>query len=204
VLEQRGDRTAVDLLSEVANSQLVDMNLRIQAMGMLASYQSGKRPAYRYIEDVVGMKAPQSLEEARQYLSRLSFLVAEGRLDVDGAAAIKDLLQGFIDSVVGSDMERRLQILEEIAREQAARGFGAAVTVVQGGMPVMPGCEGLIMPAHPGPPVIEQKPNPWATPDAASDVDAAPKRKRGPGRPQKYADQAPEPPPTPDPPDDNP
>jgi hypothetical protein len=51
VLEQRGDRTAIDLLSEVANSQLVDMNLRIQAMGMLASYQSGKRPAYRYVQD---------------------------------------------------------------------------------------------------------------------------------------------------------
>jgi hypothetical protein len=162
------------------------MNLRIQAMGMLASYQSGKRPAYRYIEDVVGMKAPKTLEEARQYLARLSFLVAEGKLDVDGAAAIKDLLQAFIDSVVGSDVDQRLRVVEEMLREQAARGSGATI-IVQDGLPTMPGTEALIMP---GRATIEQKPNPWAEPDAGSAVDVAPKRR---GRPPKYSRPGPGP-----------
>jgi hypothetical protein len=122
------------------------------------------------VEGITGLKAPTTIEEARQYLARLAYLVGAGRIDLDGAAAIRKQLQVFIDSVIGSEVDQRLRVLEEMAREQAARGFGAAVTVVRGGMPIMPGCEGLIMPAHPGGPVIEQKANPWATPDAASDV----------------------------------
>src|ERR1700745_134877 len=67
LLEQRGDRDPLDFLSEVVSSQLVDMPMRIQAAGHLAGYKHGKRPAFRYIEDVVGLKAPQTVEEAMQY-----------------------------------------------------------------------------------------------------------------------------------------
>jgi hypothetical protein len=184
-LEQRGDRSAVDLLSEVANSQLVDMNLRIQAMGMLASYQSGKRPAYRYIEDVVGMKAPRTIEEAAQYISRISVLVAEGKLDVDGGAAVKELLQAYIDARVGSEIQEQVRILEEIVRAQGDR-LNATVQVV-GGLPTMPGLEKLVMPHRPEPPTIEHqsgKPNPWVAPDVGSAVDVSPKKR---GRPRKHS-----------------
>jgi hypothetical protein len=178
-LDQRGDRDPIDFLSEVTSSALVEMPLRIQAAGMLASYKHGKRPAYRYIEDVVGLKAPQSLEEARQYLARISFLVADGKLDVDGAAAIKDLLQAYIDAVIGSEVDQRLRALEEMAREQAARGFGAAVTVVQG-LPPLPGTN--IRGMMPGdPPMIEQQQqaNPWGNvPDAAASLDVTHKPRR--------------------------
>jgi hypothetical protein len=174
MLDQRGDRDPIDFLSEVTSSALVEMPLRIQAAGMLASYKHGKRPAYRYIEDVVGLKAPQTLEEARQYLARISFLVADGKLDVDGAAAIKDLLQAYIDAVVGSEVDQRLRALEEMAREQAGRGFGAAVTVIQG-MPPLPGTNIRGMMSG-DPPMIEQQANPWGNvPDAAASLDVTPK-----------------------------
>jgi hypothetical protein len=184
-IEQQGGKDPIAVMSEYVSSTVVDPALRLQAAGMLASYQYGKRPAYRYIEDVVGMKAPQTLEEARQYLARISVLVAEGKLDVDGGLAIQSLLQSYIDAVVGSEMERRLQVLEELAREQAAcGGFGASVTVVHGGLPTMPGCENLIMPT--AAPTIEHKPtksNPWGdVPDAGAAVDVTPKRR---GRPRK-------------------
>jgi hypothetical protein len=175
MIEQRGDRDPIDVMSEYVSSNTVDPALKLQAAGMLASYKHGKRPAYRYIEDVVGLKAPQSLAEARQYLARISFLVADGKLDVDGAAAIKDLLQAYIDATVGSEVDQRLRALEEMAREQAARGYGASVAIVQGGMPIMPGCENLILPQT-STPTIEHQPNPWGNvPDAAASLDATPK-----------------------------
>jgi hypothetical protein len=201
ILRNRGDRDPLDVLSEFASSQLVDPNLRIAAVA-LAGYRHGKRPPLRFVEGITGLKAPTTIEEARQYLARLAYLVAEGRIDLDGAAAIREQLQSYVDATVGAEVDQRLRVLEELARGQAARGgFGGAVTVV-GGMPVLPGCETtLIMPNTAAPTIEHQpaKPNPWATPDAH-----VPKRKRGPGRPRKYADQVPEPPPTPDPPDDDP
>jgi hypothetical protein len=172
MLDKRGDRDPIDVLSEFVSSTVVDPALRLQAAGMLASYKHGKRPAYRYIEDVVNLPAPQTLEEARQYLARLSYLVAAGRLDVDGAAAVKDLLQAFIDATVGSDVDQRLREVEEQLRAQAAHGSGVTV-VVRSDLPRMPGTENLIYPGDR--PAIEGKPNPWAEPDAGSAVDAAPK-----------------------------
>jgi hypothetical protein len=158
--------------------------LKLQAAGLLAQHKYGRRPSYRYVEDVVGMKAPKTIEEALQYLSRLSALVAEGKLDVDSGLAIQSLLQSYIDAVIGSEVDQRLRALEENVREQAARGgFGAAI-VVESSLPRMPGTEGLIMPGDR--PAIEQKPNPnpWANvPDVGSAVDLAPKRR---GRPRKH------------------
>ena len=141
MIADRGDRDPIDVMSEYVSSNVIDPNLKLQAAGMLANYKYGKRPAYRYIEDVVGMKAPQTLEEARQYLARLSFLVAEGKLDIDGAAAVKDLLQAYIDSVVGSDVDQRLRVVEEMLRAQAAGGSGVTV-VVQSDLPRLPGAGG--------------------------------------------------------------
>jgi hypothetical protein len=152
------------------------MNLRVQCAVALSNFQRGKRPALRWVEGITGLKAPQTLEEARQYLARLAFLVAEGRIDIDGAAAIKDQLQAFIDAVVGSEVDQRLRALEEMAREQAARGGGVhAVVQVLDGLPPLPGTN--IRGMMPGdPPVIEQQANPWGNvPDAAVSLDVTPK-----------------------------
>jgi hypothetical protein len=176
LLRKRGDKDPLDLLSQVVSSELVDMPLRIQAAATLASYRHGRRPSFRYVESAVGLKAPVTLEEARGYLARVAMLVATGQLDVDSGQAIASLLQSFIDSVIGSEVDQRLRVLEELARQQATRGFGAAV-IVRDGLPTMPGCEDVIMPGRA--PMIDQKPNnPWGdVPDTAASVDVTPKPK---------------------------
>jgi hypothetical protein len=171
LLRSRGDRDPLDVLSEFASSQLVEPNLRIQAAVALAGYYHGKRPALRFVEGITGLKAPTTLEEARQYLARLAFLVADGRIDLDGAAAIREQLQAFIDSVVGSDVDQRLRVVEEMVRQQADRGYGATV-IVQSDMPRLPGTESTLIMRGDRPAI--EKSNPWAEPDAGSAVDGTP------------------------------
>jgi hypothetical protein len=122
-----------------------------------------------------------TIEEARAYLARVAMLVAIGRLDVDSGQAIANLLQAFIDSVIGSEVDQRLRVLEEMAREQATRGYGAAV-IVRDGLPTMPGCEDVIMPNRA--PLLDQKPNPWGdVPDVGSAVDVVPDGRPDPKKP---------------------
>jgi hypothetical protein len=195
-LAARGDREAVDLLSEVANSQMVNMNERITAMGMLASYQSGKRPAYRYVQDVVKLPAPQTVAEAMAYIGRITQLMGAGQLDIDGANAIISGLQTWIESKVALELSEKLERGEALLREYEARGIGANVVPV-GGLPVPPGFEGVRMP-HLGPPTIEAKPNPWQAPDVGSAVQATPNaQKRPPRRSKPKPDPKPSTPKTP-------
>jgi hypothetical protein len=185
VLRNRGDRDPLDLLSEISNSQLVEMPLRIQAAGILASYKHGKRPCYRYIEDIVtGLSPPKTVEQATQYQAAIAVLVATGKLDVEGGLAVTAMLKDFVIAKTATDMEQRLLALEE----QAARGIqGGGITVISA-MPPMPGTEGLIMP-NAGPPPIEQDPNPWAAPNVLDEVRSIPKRS---GRPPKGFKYGPE------------
>jgi hypothetical protein len=185
LIKQRGDRDPLDVLSEVASSQLVDMQLRIQAATALSGYKHGKRPALRWIEGITGLKAPTNVTEATAYVARIVQLMAEGRLDVDAGMALKDTLVAFIDARTATDVEERLRHTEALVAELMLRNANT-VSAVVGGLPTMPGTEGLIMPRV-GPPVIDQKSNPWAPPeppaaDAAVAVDVTPKRR---GRPPK-------------------
>jgi hypothetical protein len=184
LLRSRGDKDPLDVLSQFASSEVADPNLRVQAATALAGYQHGKRPALRFISDITNMPAPRNLEEARGYIARLSHLTAQGKIDVDAALAIRDLLQSYIDAVIGSEVDQRLRVLEEMAREQTRGGFGATV-IVRDGLPTMPGLEDVIMPGRA--PMIDQKPNnPWGNvPDVGSAVDVAPKRR---GRPRKRSE----------------
>jgi hypothetical protein len=170
----------LDVLSQFASSEVADPNLRVQAATALAGYQHGKRPALRFISDITNMPAPKTIQEAQAYISRLSHLVAAGKLDVDAGLAIKDLLQSYIDSVIGSEVDQRLRALEEMAREQATRGGGTTV-IVESSMPRLPGAQ-VLMPGDP--PVIDQRSNPWGNvPDVGSAVDVSPEKQ---GRPRKH------------------
>jgi hypothetical protein len=203
LIAQRGDRDPLDVISEFASSNTVDPNLKLQAAGMLASYKHGKRPSYRYIEDVVGMKAPTTIEEALQYQARVAELVATGKLDIDGATALKDLLQGYIEGKVACDLERRMQQAEELLRVMEARGIGSVGVRVIGGLPELPGTM-ITMPAGGGPPTIENAPttaakpgnvpsNPWATPDVGAQVKVKPGANKRSKTRRKWSDPLPEP-----------
>jgi hypothetical protein len=167
------------------------MPLRIQAATALAGYQHGKRSALRWIEGITGLKAPTNVTEATIYVARIVQLMAEGRLDVDAGLALKETLVAFIDARTATDVEERLQKTESLVAELMLRNVGSVREVV-GGLPVPPGFEQVRMP-HLGPPVIDQKSNPWAppaTPDVAAAVDVTPKRR---GRPRKPAKSEPGP-----------
>jgi hypothetical protein len=181
LLRSRGDRDPLDILSEFASSQVADPNLRVQAATALAGYYHGKRPALRWVEGIVGLKMPRTLEEGRQYLARLVYLVAEGRVDIDGAAAIRETVQSYIDAEVGSELVQRIQLLEEQVRAQATGG--GTTVIVQSDMGRMPGTQDLIMPGDR--PAIEGKPNPWSAPDVSATIDVIPKRPVG--RPRQHA-----------------
>jgi hypothetical protein len=199
LLRKRGDRDPLDVLSEYVTSNTVDPALKLQAAGMLASYKHGKRPSYRYIEDVVGLKAPQTLEEAVRYQSKVAELVASGQLDLDGGAAVKDMLQSYADMKVASELETRMAQAEALIQELMARGYGNAARVI-GGLPELPGTT-IILPAKepptplPGdrPPIDPTSPNPWATPDVGSLLQPKPRRtnKPGAGRPRGAKDSLP-------------
>ena len=171
-LAQQGGRDPIEVLSEFVSSTTVDPNLKLQAAGMLASYQYGKRPAYRYIEDVVGLKAPTTIQEALAYQARIVQLLAEGNLDVDGAAALKDALTAFIESKVAIELAEKLERGEQLLREMEARGIRAGNVVPVGGLPIAPGMETVQLPRF-GLPTIEGSANPSANPWAAPDVGAA-------------------------------
>ena len=192
-LAKQGGRDPIEVLSEFVSSTTVDPNLKLQAAGMLASYQYGKRPAYRYIEDVVGLKAPTTIQEALAYQARIVQLLAEGNLDVDGAAALKDALTAFIESKVAIELAEKLERGEQLLREMEARGISAANVVPVGGLPVPPGFENVRMP-HLGPPTIEGSANPptnpWAPPDVGAAVKATP---AGQNRPPRRAKPKPGP-----------
>jgi hypothetical protein len=178
ILRARGDREGVDILSEFANSQLVDPGLRIQAAVALSAYQRGKAPAMRFVPAMTGLEAPSTIQEALAYQSRLVHLVAAGLIDVDSAAAIQSHLHGFIEAKVAIELAEKLERGEALLREYEARGIGAASVVPVGGLPVPPGFEGVRLPQF-GSPTIEGSTNPpsnpWAdpTPEVAASVKAA-------------------------------
>jgi hypothetical protein len=190
VIEARKDRDPLDLLSEMANSQLIDINLRVQCASVLSGYKHGKRPSLRYVGDLINMPEPRSVEEAMQYQARIVYLVAAGKLDVDGGAAIKDLLQAYIDAKVAHDLTERMERAEALLREMEARGLGSVQQVI-GGLQVMPGLEGVRMP-NLGPPTIDADPhpnphlrdraNPWQAVDVGAAVDVEPGTNRRPPR----------------------
>jgi hypothetical protein len=189
LLRSRGDRDALDILSEAASSNLVDMPLRIQAATALAGYQHGKRSALRWIEGITGLKAPTNVAEATAYVARIAQLMAEGRIDVDAGIALRDTLTAYISARTATDIEERLRHTEALVAELMLRNANTVSEVV-GGLPVMPGCEQVRMP-HLGPPVIDQAPtsNPWAPPaDTAPPIETL---KRGPGGPERRQSPSP-------------
>jgi hypothetical protein len=189
ILRARGDKDPLDVLSQFASSEVADPNLRVQAATALAGYQHGKRPPLRWVEGIVGLKMPRSLQEGRQYLARLVYLVAEGRIDIDGCAAIRETVQSYIDAEVGSEILQRLQLVEEQVRAQAEHG--GTTVIVESSMGRMAGTQDLIMPGDR--PAIESKPNPWGdVPNVGATVDVTAKRPVG--RPRKNSTPKPGPP----------
>jgi hypothetical protein len=189
-LQKRGDRDPLEFLSEAMSSELVDMPLRLQAAAHVSQYKYGKRAALHWISDIPNFKAPANVAEATNSLAYVTALMAEGRIDVGAGQALRDTLLAYISARTSTDTEERLRVLEMQAAEIMLRAAATATPV--GGLPIMPGLEGVRFPQF-GPPTIEHdKPNPWAPPvnaDAGAVPEAAPRKR---GRPRKRRESEPE------------
>jgi Family of unknown function (DUF5681) len=140
VLEGRGDKDPIDYLSEVVTGG-TDEALRITAANYLLPYKHSKRssaPTPRFIETPVTVPAFHSVQEAEAYLAHLPVLLGKGELDSQSALELSTLTKNWLDA---------LYARQEYDLKLQAQGGGSEQTItITGGLPRMPGHEGLIMP----------------------------------------------------------
>jgi hypothetical protein len=145
-LEKRGDRPAVDLLSEVANNTNEAMPLRIQAMTALAPFQTaklGRIPAPAplvFVANPIALPYPKPLE-IRHTLANIARLSAAWRRG--------DLDQATFEAAIAEQRIVRDGLIEQAKLElELARGGPRESTVlIQGGMDELPGTS-IIMPGQ--------------------------------------------------------
>jgi len=107
----------------------------------LAPYQYPKAP--RLLRKKIDLPEPATIEDATANLARIGALTAARRIGLDEASDLANLQKAFIEAKIGTELEQRITTIE-LALTKANLNLGIAV---QGGMPVMPGHEDVIMPA---------------------------------------------------------
>ena len=130
-----------------------DDAVRATAANMLAPYLHSKlaakpqSPDPVYIEEAVNLPRPTTIKQAYENIALLTEYKSQGKLDIATA-----------DSLI-SDQKVILYALIDEAKLLAAQG-GAPEQVIriEGGMPVAPGHEGIIMPALNGHAIDAQAP----------------------------------------------
>jgi hypothetical protein len=158
-LEARGDLDPADLLSSIVTNQQEPKELRIQAAGLLMPYKYSKMGTTAalvplvFIEQQVTLRQPTTIAQARENITYLSDLKAQGQID---------LVAG--DNLI-ADQYKILSALVDEAKIAIQGGEqGEQVIRIEGGLPTMPGLEELIMPQLNGHrslelQAIESKPN---------------------------------------------
>jgi hypothetical protein len=139
-LIELGHRDPLETLSELQNNSQ-DEAIRATAANMLAPYLHSKlsaipTPVYINVEvTILVHEDPQDLSQVRANKARIASLLASGLLDL--ASADKLLA---VQNSIAADMIDETKLL-------AASGGSPEQTIyIEGGMPVMPGCEEVIMP----------------------------------------------------------
>jgi hypothetical protein len=146
-LDNRGDLDPADLLSSIVTNNQEPKELRIQAAGLLMPYKyskCGTAPVQVYIDVPLDTPEFTHLSDAEQFLAKVAALVAHGQLDFQAGQNLSALAKNWIDA--------------QYAREELAiKQINAGTTeheqriVISGGLPVMPGLEGVLMPQLNGP-----------------------------------------------------
>jgi hypothetical protein len=127
-------------LSEISSNDS-DSAIRATAANMLAPYMHSKMqstPAPRFVEEVVVVPDFPTIESAEDYLKTIPVLLGQGAIDSQTALELSTLVRNWILSIhARSELElKRINI----------DGPGEQVIKIQGGLPVMPGLEGVLMP----------------------------------------------------------
>lgn len=113
-IKKRGHQDPLITLAELsAGSQ--DEGIRTSAASSLAPFMHPKLqalPTPRYIETPIEVPDLTTVEQATEFLGKITTLAAESKLDFQSASDLSALAKNFIDSKVASDLEARVAALE--------------------------------------------------------------------------------------------
>jgi hypothetical protein len=143
ILKGRGDTDPLDLLSAIVTCAEAPLELRVQAVGMRAPYQHSRCTA-RYIGKKIDLPVVETVEQATACIAQIGALAAAGKLALDEANDLVGYQKAFIEAKIGTELEQRIAVIE-LALQRANINLGVAV---EGGMPVMRGCENVKVPAR--------------------------------------------------------
>ena len=120
-----------------------DASLRVAAAAALAPYSHPKLqslPTPRWIETPIEVPEFTHISDAESFLAKIAALVARGELDIQTGLELSSLAKAWIDA----QYQR-----EELQIKQFNSGTTEheQVLTIRGGLPVMPGLEGVVMPA---------------------------------------------------------
>jgi hypothetical protein len=118
---------------------------RLQAAGLLAPYKHS-RMVRRVIHTPLGIDPSITVEQATDAIARISSLMASGQLALDEGRDLIAAQEAFINARTTTEIETRMRALEE-AVTAALRSNALRPTLeIEAGLPVMPGCENVLMP----------------------------------------------------------
>jgi len=141
IIKGLGHNDALVTLSTLAHESQ-DEGIKIAAAAALAPYCHPKlqaTPTPRFIENPIDVPEFTHLSDAESFLAKLATLVARGDLDIQTGLELSSLAKNWIESQYAR---------EELAIKQINAGATEHEQVIRvtGGLPVLPGCENLIMP----------------------------------------------------------
>jgi hypothetical protein len=141
-MKEMGHEEAVLYLSKVVNDPQIEASFRITAAASLAPFQTPKLQALPYPRFVeIPFEVPTSfahVSEAETFLAKIALTVAAGKLDIQTGQELSAMIKLWIDSQYARE-ELQFKMFPPEEREQTIK--------IEGGLPVMPGHEDLIMPA---------------------------------------------------------
>ncbi len=130
-------------LTSIVKADGLDLSYRLQAAGLLAPYRYA-RVTKRMISTPIDLPPPTTIEQANANIAKLTAMAAASKLGLDEASDLVGHLKSYIEAKVGADSEARLAAIEAMLRSHT---LAPTVDVeVVGGLPIMAGCEQVLMP----------------------------------------------------------
>jgi hypothetical protein len=146
----------LDYLQRTIDNPQMSHRDKVFAASNLAPYLHPRRTG-SFISSTLNLPPPQNASEAKGQISLITGHVRLGYVTLEEGDKLIAHLRSFIDAEAVTDLAPRIAAIE--ARE-AARGNQPTTQigiVVEGGLPTLPGCEGLI--TRDDVPVIEAVPD---------------------------------------------
>src|SRR6516165_2231439 len=139
-LQNRGDTDPAEFCSSIVSNPNEPTELRLAASNYLLPYLYAKRgtvPTPRYIDEPIQLPEPLTIEQATKNIAYISNLKAQGLIDLDFANSLIADNTTIANNLIAQE-ELKFKLYPPEQQDQRI--------VIQGGLPVMPGLEGVVMP----------------------------------------------------------